>query len=40
LRPGQFRKSSIEIHLRIETGKVLRIFTNDLTENAQEIADL
>jgi len=29
-----------EIRVVIETGKVLRIFTNDLTTNAQEIADL
>jgi len=29
-----------EIAVRIETGKVLRIFTNDLTASAQEIADL
>jgi hypothetical protein len=29
-----------EIHVVIETGKVLRIFTNDLTASAQEIADL
>jgi hypothetical protein len=29
-----------EIRVVIQTGKVLRIFTNDLTANAQEIADL
>jgi IS4 transposase len=29
-----------EVQVMIETGKVLRIFTNDLTANAQEIADL
>jgi hypothetical protein len=29
-----------EIRVMIETGKVLRIFTNDLTASAQEIADL
>jgi len=29
-----------EVGVRIETGKVLRIFTNDLTASAQEIADL
>lgn len=29
-----------EIRVVIETGKVLRIFTNDLTASAQEIADL
>ena len=34
--PGLVR----EVRVVIETGKVLRIFTNDLTANAQEIADL
>jgi hypothetical protein len=29
-----------EVQVEIETGKVLRIFTNDLTASAQEIADL
>ncbi len=29
-----------EVRIMIETGKVLRIFTNDLTASAQEIADL
>jgi hypothetical protein len=29
-----------EVQVMIETGKVLRIFTNDLTATAQEIADL
>lgn len=29
-----------EVQVRIETGKVLRILTNDLTASAQEIADL
>jgi Transposase DDE domain len=29
-----------EVRVRIETGKVLRIFTNDLNASAQEIADL
>ena len=29
-----------EIRVKIETGKVLRIFTNDLKASAQEIADL
>jgi hypothetical protein len=29
-----------EVQVVIETGKVLRIFTNDLTANAQQIADL
>jgi hypothetical protein len=29
-----------EVRVRIETGKVLRIFTNDLDAGAQEIADL
>src|SRR3977135_94383 len=34
--PGLVR----EVRVVIETGKVLRIFTNDLTASAQEIADL
>jgi IS4 transposase len=34
--PGLVR----EVRVRIETGKVLRIFTNDLDADAQEIADL
>jgi len=34
--PGLVR----EIRVEIETGKVLRVFTNDLTASAQEIADL
>jgi hypothetical protein len=34
--PGLVR----EVQVVIETGKVLRIFTNDLTADAQEIADL
>jgi hypothetical protein len=29
-----------EVRVRIETGKTLRIFTNDLTASAQQIADL
>jgi hypothetical protein len=29
-----------EVRVRIETGKVLRIFTNDLTASAEDIADL
>lgn len=29
-----------EVRVKIETGKVLRIFTNDLTASAQDIADL
>jgi hypothetical protein len=29
-----------EVRVMIETGKVLRIFTNDLTASAQDIADL
>lgn len=29
-----------EIHVRIETGKILRLFSNDLEAPAQEIADL
>ena len=34
--PGLVR----EIRVEIETGKILRVFTNDLTASAQEIADL
>ena len=29
-----------EVRVRTETGKILRVFTNDLTASAQEIADL
>jgi hypothetical protein len=29
-----------EVQVRIETGKILRLFTNDLNASAQEIADL
>jgi hypothetical protein len=29
-----------EVQVVIETAKVLRIFTNDLTADAQEVADL
>jgi DDE family transposase/uncharacterized protein DUF4372 len=39
-RKNPMSKLVREIHVRIETGKVLRIFTNDLTASAQEIADL
>jgi hypothetical protein len=39
-RKNPLSKLVREIHVRIETGKVLRIFTNDLTASAQEIADL
>ena len=34
------RASVREVQVTIETGKVLRIFTNDLKASAQEIADL
>ncbi len=36
----RWRDSVREVRVMIETGKVLRIFTNDLTASAQEIADL
>lgn len=39
-RKNPMSKLVREIHVRIETGKVLRILTNDLTASAQEIADL
>jgi len=39
-RKNPMSKLVREIHVRIETRKVLRIFTNDLTASAQEIADL
>jgi hypothetical protein len=39
-RKNPMSKLVREIHVRIETGKVLRIFTNDLKASAQEIADL
>jgi hypothetical protein len=39
-RKNPMSKQVRELHVRIDTGKVLRIFTNDLTASAQEIADL
>jgi DDE family transposase/uncharacterized protein DUF4372 len=39
-RKNPFSKPVRELHVRINTGKVLRIVTNDLTAPAQEIADL
>ena len=39
-RRNPFHKPVREVQVRIETGKVLRIVTNDLTASAQEIADL
>ena len=39
-RRNPFQKSVREVQVRIETGKVLRIVTNDLKASAEEIADL
>lgn len=39
-RKNPFPKPVREIQVRIETGKILRIATNDLTASAQAIADL
>src|SRR6267378_1968136 len=39
-RQNPMSKLVREIRVVIETGKVLRIFTNDLTASAQDIADL
>lgn len=39
-RKNPMSKLVREIHVRIDTGKVLRLFTNELTASAQEIADL
>jgi hypothetical protein len=39
-RRNPFQKEVREVRVRIPTGKVLRILTNDLTAPAQEIADL
>src|SRR4029077_17749743 len=39
-RPHPIAGQAREIRVVIETGKVLRIFTNDLTASAQDIADL
>jgi hypothetical protein len=39
-RKNPFQKPVREVRVRIETGKILRILTNDLNASAQEIADL
>ncbi len=39
-RQNPFHKPVCEVQVRIESGKVLRILTNDLTAPAQEITDL
>lgn len=39
-RKNPFQKPVREIQVKIETGKILRILTNDLNATAQEIADL
>ncbi|HVX56895.1 MAG TPA: IS4 family transposase [Candidatus Saccharimonadales bacterium] len=39
-RQNPFRQRGREIEVRIDTGKVLRLFTNDLTSSAEEIAAL
>jgi hypothetical protein len=39
-RRNPFQKPVREIRVRIETGKILRVLTNDLNASAQEIADL
>src|SRR6201997_1396159 len=39
-RRNPMSKLAREVRVMIETGKVLRIFTNDLEASAQEIADL
>lgn len=39
-RKNPFHKLVREIRVKIETGKILRILTNDLVATAQEIADL
>jgi len=39
-RKNPFAKPVREVQVRIETGKILRILTNDLNATAQEIADL
>src|SRR4029077_3580798 len=39
-RKNPFSKPVRELRVKIDTGKVLRIVTNDLTAPAQEIADL
>lgn len=39
-RKNPFQKPVREVRVRIETGKILRILSNDLNATAQEIADL
>ena len=39
-RKNPFHKPVREVQVRIETGKILRILTNDLNATAQEVADL
>ena len=39
-RKNPFQEPVREIRVKIETGKILRILTNDLTASAQQIADL
>ena len=39
-RKNPFHKPVREVRVRIETGKILRILTNDLNATAQEVADL
>ncbi len=39
-RQNPFRNAVREIRVRIETGRTLRIFSNDLQASAEEIADL
>jgi IS4 transposase len=39
-RKNPFHKPVREVRVRIETGKILRILTNDLDATAQEVADL
>jgi len=39
-RKNPFQKKIREVQVRIDTGKILRIATNDLTASAQVIADL
>lgn len=39
-RQNPFQRKGREIQVRIDTGKVLRLFTNDLTSPAEEIAAL
>ena len=39
-RKNPFQAKVREVRVRIETGKVLRILSNDLNASAQEIADL